>query len=765
MAFIRYLWQVYGPTPVMDNTEIHNLAFNHAVSFVNQTNRHIFLTGKAGTGKTTFLRYIKAHSHKKMAVAAPTGVAAINAGGTTLHSLFHLPFGTYLADFPLVWNEDDQFVYNRQRLFSKAKLGHERRALLQEIDLLVIDEVSMLRADMLDAIDAILKNVRRDARPFGGLQVLFIGDMYQLPPVVKQQEWELMRQYYRSPFFFDALVMQEAKPVFLELKKVYRQKDEQFIGLLNNIRNDCCTDEQLKLLNSFYQPDFMASANESYITLTSHNALAQIINQRELALLPGKSVAFDATVKGEFVESAFPAESRLELKEGAQVMFIKNDKGDDRRFYNGKIGHVKHISKSGDELTVVFPEGGDAIVIKKEEWRNIRYNYDKVKDSIREETMGTFTQFPLRLAWAVTIHKSQGLTFDRAIIDAGASFAAGQVYVALSRLRTLGGLVLKSPITPTSIRTDHLVVAFAQNTLPDEAIPVLLEASQRNYLGSILLKTFSWDKLVDQAGSLRDSLEERNMADQPTAYRFLKNHCLALDAMREVANKFRNQLNGLLQHPDATDYVKVHERTLKATIWFGERIVKQCIDPLITHMEEWKIKKRSKKYVEELTSLLLDLKRKNEQVSQCVIITDALANGRSLQDVMEQTKKLNSIEIRLQELVDTKEVIPSKPPKGETKRISLERYLAGSTIEQIAKDRDLALSTIIGHLASFIPTGEVLATELMPPDKLDHLVKILQKHTDKPTSEVKKILGEHYNYSDIRIGQLYLQKLSAARSF
>ncbi|WP_353197210.1 AAA family ATPase, partial [Parapedobacter defluvii] len=293
--------------------DVQNTAFLQAVSFVNHTNRNLFLTGKAGTGKTTFLKYIQQHSYKKMAVAAPTGVAAMNAGGTTLHSLFWLPFGMYIEDYELAWNDEDSHIYNRRRLFGKVKLTKQRRALLQEIDLLVIDEVSMLRADTLDAIDTILKNVRRDARPFGGLQVLFIGDMYQLPPVVKEREWEVMSRYYPSPFFFDAKVLREHPPVLLELKKIYRQSEQTFIRILNDIRNNCCTPEQLDVLNSYYKPDFVPAKDEPFITLTTHNHRADAINRRELDALPGQTVTLEAKVSKDFPETLYPAELELVL--------------------------------------------------------------------------------------------------------------------------------------------------------------------------------------------------------------------------------------------------------------------------------------------------------------------------------------------------------------------------------------------------------------------------------------------------------------------
>ncbi|MEC3879266.1 helix-turn-helix domain-containing protein [Parapedobacter sp. 10938] len=731
----------------MITLDIQNTAFTQAVSFVNHTNRNIFLTGKAGTGKTTFLKYIRQHSYKKMAVAAPTGVAAMNAGGTTLHSLFWLPFGLYIEDYELAWNDDDSHIYNRRRLFGKVKLTKQRRALLREIELLVIDEVSMLRADTLDAIDTILKSVRRDARPFGGTQLLFIGDMYQLPPVVKEREREVMASYYPSPFFFDANVLREQPPVLLELKKIYRQSEQTFIDILNDIRNNCCTPQQLDVLNNYYEPDFVPPATTPYITLTTHNNRADTINRQELSTLAGKSVILKAKVAKEFPESMYPAELELTLKIGAQVMFIRNDSGDDRRYYNGKIGYVKHIDSAGDSLMVEFKDDSEAVEVKREEWENIRYNYDKSQDKVAEEVLGTFAQFPLRLAWAITIHKSQGLTFDRAIIDAGASFAAGQVYVALSRLRTLDGLVLHSRIPPHSIRTDHQVADFSSNTATEDELGPLLEASQRNYIGQLLLEAFKWDRIVDAVKMQRTDLPTRNIADQEEAMRFIEVICLACETLMEVANKFRNQLNSLLNKDGQADYPQIHERITKATAWFLPRMDTQLIDTLGQHISNWGVKKRTKKYVTELKELFVDLKRKREQLRQCAVITEALVNGDALQDVMVKTAALTTIAVAPEELPAVR-----KPTKGATKLISFDLFQSGKTIDEIAEERALTRGTIIGHLTDFIGKG-VAANQLMDAAKLASIQEALRENPEKSSSAIRAILNNKVEYHEIRIAQ------------
>lgn len=734
----------------MAELDVQNTAFMQAVSFVNHTNRNIFLTGKAGTGKTTFLKYIQQHSYKKMAVAAPTGVAAMNAGGTTLHSLFWLPFGLYIEDYELAWNDDDSHIYNRRRLFGKVKLTKQRRALLQEIDLLVIDEVSMLRADTLDAIDAILKNVRRDARPFGGTQVLFVGDMYQLPPVVKDRERDIMGQYYPSPFFFDAKVLREYPPILLELNKIYRQSEQTFIEILNDIRNNCCTQQQLEVLNSYYKPDFIPPPDEPYITLTTHNHRADTINKRELDSLVGKTVVLNAKVSNDFPASLYPAEMELTLKMGAQVMFIRNDSGDERRYYNGKIGYVKHIDSVGDSLIVDFKDGSDSVEVKREEWENIRYNYDKSKDKIEEEVLGTFAQFPLRLAWAITIHKSQGLTFSRAIIDAGASFAAGQVYVALSRLRTLDGLVLLSRIPPHSIRTDQQVTLFSRNAVAEGEVTKLLEASQRNYIGHLLLQAFKWDRVVETSVTLRTDLATRNIADQEEAMRFIEVVCIACEGLLEVANKFRNQLDGLLNKQEHADYPRIHERTSKAAEWFLPKIDAQLIGTLEAHITMWAIKKRTKKYVAELRELLVDLRRKREQLRQCAAITEALAKGDALQDIMARADGLTAIAVNPTELPDKPTV--RNPPKGETKRISFELFKSGQSIDEISIERGLTRGTVIGHLIDFIGKG-VDPTQLIAVSKLESIHEALRNNPGKSSSAIRSILDNKVEYYEIRIAQ------------
>ncbi|MCC2600075.1 helix-turn-helix domain-containing protein [Sphingobacterium sp. FBM7-1] len=727
-----------------------NEAFLQAVSFVNQTNQHLFLTGKAGTGKTTFLKYIRENSHKKMAVTAPTGVAAMNAGGTTLHALFWLPFGTFIEDYPLQWNEQDSHIYNKSRLFSTIKLTRQRRAILQELELLVIDEVSMVRADTLDAIDVILKSVRRDMRPFGGVQMLFIGDLYQLPPVVRDHEWQVLRDHYSSPFFFDAKVLREHPPVILELSKIYRQNDNDFISLLNNIRNNTCSADDLAQLNAHYDPAFSPGEEEQYITLTSHNKLADAINQEQLAQLKGTMHNVRAVVKDEFQQGSFPADEMLPLKIGAQVMFIKNDTGEDRKFYNGKIGTVKELNLERHQVVVGFNDGSDDVVVRRETWENIRYKYNKGEDKIEEEVMGTFSQFPLRLAWAITIHKSQGLTFDKAVIDAGTSFAAGQVYVALSRLTGLEGLVLKSKIPMHSIRTDGQVVDFMRRMVPNTEVVKILETCQRNYLGQIVLQSFRWSTLTESVDELVASLGSRNIDSKEAALTYLGTLSSLLKEQEKVANKFITLLYTMLRDKEALDYGKVCERTKAAVAWFLPRLEEEVLLTMQEHIEAWAIKKRTKKYVQELRTILLDFRRKKEQLSHCLTIADVLMQEGDLstqvQAISQQEKTKDSA---VKEIED-------EGVEKDTKAISLDLFLDGLGVEDIAQKRGMVVGTIYGHLIHFVG-NEVEAEDLIERTKLEVLLDVLRKNEGKSASEIKMILGDDYSYPDIKLGQKVLE--------
>jgi hypothetical protein len=531
----------------MDQT---NEIFKLAVDLVNQSNRNIFLTGKAGTGKTTFLRYIRANSLKQTAVVAPTGVAAINAGGSTIHSFFQLPFSPYLPESMGSMHRTD--ATNKHTLLGKIKLNRDRIKVFQQLELLIIDEISMVRCDVLDAIDVVLRHFRhRHTEAFGGVQVLVIGDMYQLPPVTVDEEWNLLSQYYNSPYFFDSRIMQQVPPVYVEFEKIYRQSDNRFIDLLNQVRNNALTSAGKQLLESLHTPNFRTTKDDGYIILTTHNYKADTINGEEIAKLKTKSHSFRATIDGEFSEKAFPADEMLQLKEGAQVMFIKNDKEKIKRYYNGKIGTITRVTDDG--VFVQCKDDADEIEVQKEKWENIRYTVNKSNNQLEEDVVGSFTQYPLRLAWAITIHKSQGLTFEKAVIDAGAAFAAGQVYVALSRCTSLDGIILLSQITSTSLRSDATIVHFSKNIVTAHQLKDELALSKKAYQQNLLLSLFDLMQIIrlviDFKKLVQDNVKDFNESTLPWVDK-IEERLIYLQAVTE---KFGNHLNYFFNEPVAPE--------------------------------------------------------------------------------------------------------------------------------------------------------------------------------------------------------------------
>ncbi|ULQ55685.1 helix-turn-helix domain-containing protein [Flavihumibacter rivuli] len=732
-----------------------NQYFQLAARFVLHTNQNLFLTGKAGTGKTTFLKHIKDKASKKMAVVAPTGVAAINAGGVTIHSFFNLPLGSFIPGPYLPVGSDQQFN-NRQTLLRHMRFNQSRRELIRELELLVIDEVSMVRADLLDAMDAVLRNVRKQPYlPFGGVQVVFIGDLYQLPPVVNEREWSVLQEYYKSPFFFDAKVLQDAKPIYLELKKIYRQSEQQFIDLLNKVRNNQVGPSDLNWLNSRFRPGFRPERTDQYITLTTHNHKAEHINQQALAHLPGKLWVFEAEITGEFNEKAYPAEPSLVLKEGAQVMFIRNDKGEDRRYFNGKIGTIHSITDQG--IKVKFKDEAELLDLARETWKQIRYHYNKGSDKIEEEELGTFSQYPIRLAWAITIHKSQGLTFDKAIIDAGAAFAAGQVYVALSRLTTMEGMILLSRIEPSAIQTDERILGFSSTELRPEQLEEALVDGEQHYIQQSILKCFELDKQVEEARTMVASLEEKAMPEKEKAEQWAALNLDKTEDLERLAQKTIQHLDHLLKGAQAMGYQYLHERTAAAAGYFVDAI-QVLLDLLRSHQEEMRGLPRVKKYLAGVALLELSLLRKLEEVRKAALITGELLEGRSrtsLLELIDSRPELSQEQIKdsaaLQEAnSDAEAKEKAKPGKGDSQRISLAMIRNGLTPGEIAVQRGLALSTIMGHLIGMVRTGELELSALVPEGKYHRIKETIESNQTTQLTPIKEQLGEEYSYEEIR---------------
>jgi hypothetical protein len=735
--------------------DFSNVIFQTAASFVNHTGKHLFLTGKAGTGKTTFLKYIREHSSKKMAIVAPTGVAAINAGGVTIHSLLQIPPGIYIPSHAGISQTFGGTVYDKHMLLKQMRMSAEKKDLLRELDLLIIDEVSMVRADLLDAVDVVLRHVRkRPALPFGGVQVLYIGDLFQLPPVAVLQEWELLKNHYRSPFFFDAHVIQSAPPVYIELKKIYRQQDELFINILNNVRNNCCTDNDLNCLHAHYDPAFSPQDKERFIVLTTHNEKAAAINNAALRKLPDKLYQFKAETTGDFW--AYPADEALLLKKGAQVMFIKNDSGEFRRFYNGKIGTVHSIDEK--EIQVTFPGETTILTLEKETWKNISYHYHKEKDKIEEEELGTFTQYPVRLAWAITIHKSQGLTFEKAIIDAGASFAAGQVYVALSRLTSLDGLVLKSRISRQCIQTDDTVLAFASTELSEDKLNEILEKEQRNYIHHSIIKAFSWEKIIELLEENLKEYEHRNLPDVEACVAWADELTERARSISKTTSKFQLQLEHLFQSAETSNYHQCSERILAACTFFIQELKDKLLTSLNDHIETMKIKKRTRKYVKHLAELTYRLERKKLELQNLMNVATSMRDSDNRLDPSATAEALHR-PIVIDAKRNEAQTLKAKIVKGETQRITLQLFRKGKSIEEIASARSLAYSTVEGHLAGFVSTGEIGVLEIVDKFKVDKISQLLNKNSAASASELKQQLGEEYSYGQIKAVMSHCAKL------
>ncbi len=562
-------------------TTRHNDEMNLAWQFVEGTNVSVFLTGKAGTGKTTFLRKLKELSPKRMAVVAPTGVAAINARGVTIHSFFQLSPGIHVPG-------KVETPTGRQRFYQMSK---EKKNVLRTMDLLVIDEISMVRCDLLDAIDGVLRKYRDRTKPFGGVQLLLIGDLQQLAPVATEEEWRMLSPYYDTPYFFGSHALREIEYVTVELKHVYRQSDEAFLQLLAAVRENRMTDEVKRQINSRYIPGFVPPPGEGWIHLTTHNRRAQEYNERQLQAIQMPPVLFKAEVKGNFPEMSYPADVILQLKVGAQVMFLKNDPSGEQRYYNGKIGLVTALAP--DHISVVCPGEAKPIPVQKLEWESTKYTIDPVTQEIKEEVEGTFVQYPLRLAWAITVHKSQGLTFDHAVLDINQSFAHGQVYVALSRCRTLEGLVLDSPLRFSSVITDGMVEEFIAHELEEaQYTSGKLGEMRYRYFCVLASELFNFNRLLGDLAYVTRVVDEHLYTPQAEYLAMLKERRdrMAREMMPTV-ERFRAQYGNIIEairqgnSPDsyARDPLLL-ERMTKASAYFHGQIV-ELIQPILQRAE------------------------------------------------------------------------------------------------------------------------------------------------------------------------------------
>ena len=748
-----------------------------ALQFIEKTDRNLFITGKAGTGKTTFLHQIKKKSLKRMVIVAPTGVAAINAKGVTIHSFFQMPFG------PILPNQIAN-TSNAQRKFSKTKID-----IIKSLDLVIIDEISMVRADLLDGIDQVMRRYKNRNKVFGGAQILMIGDLQQLAPVVRPNEWSLLQSHYNTIYFFSSKAYQEANVVSIELKHIYRQKNEDFIKILNEIRTDTLSDMSAKILNKNYNPSFSPTKEEGYITLTTHNNRANLINESELNKLKIKSSFFKAEISGKFSENAYPNAERLELKVGAQVMFIKNDSSTDKRYYNGKIGIITAISK--ESVTVKCANEIDEIVTEKETWSNINYSINEETKAIKEEMIGAFSQIPLRLAWAITIHKSQGLTFEKAIIDAEASFAHGQTYVALSRCTSLEGLVLKTPITSSAIINDSTVSVFnesVEENHPDESV---LNESEKHFQLNLISEILDYQPLLYPITRLIDVFYNNRTSIKGDVIDHLQTvKDDGIVALMKISNGFKNQLNTLSEDnvlPENSS--QIQERFIKAITYFlntTKNSIQKPLDTITFSTDNKAVKKDFSKQFDSLQEKLEEklfalqkmtkgfkvqeylkvranaVLQKTEPIKKKKVaskrdpilalklreLRDGIAKSLeiahfqiftqetlyALCDDLPRTEKellkvvgmgktrvtkygeeiLEAIEVYCKENGINRLNEQKKEDKKPTKQISFELFKAGLSIKEISKERSLTAGTIENHLANYISSGDIDVLELIP---------------------------------------------------
>ena len=681
----------------IDNIELdeNNIEFNYATQFVKETDKLVYLTGKAGTGKTTFLKSLKSNTSKNTVILAPTGVAAINADGQTINSFFHLPFGPFVINDKRLRTSKELGDLDNTTIYSTFKYRDDKKIIIEQLELLIIDEISMVRCDTLDVIDKILRVFRKKPfLPFGGVQVILIGDTFQLPPVRKFDEWEILKNYYESPFFFSSKVYNESEPIYIELKKIYRQKEQDFIDLLNNIRVNQINELELNDLNKKYNPTFSNNGIDNHIILSTSNAQVTQTNATKLDELKSETTIFEGEVTGTFPKDSkgtfvLPTEQNLHLKIGAQVMILKNDSGGIKRYFNGKIGKISSLEDN--KIFVKFPDE-DPIQIEKTSWNNIQYIWNKEKRKIEETTIGTFTQYPLRLAWAITVHKSQGLTFERVYADLGSAFEDGQVYVALSRCTSMSGLVLKSQIPRNKISTNNKVIEFAKTETPSTLIVQELNSGKADYFYRRIredIKSLNFNEAYNnfiKALKFRNDIETEIFKKYfvTTANKFVsyksKQELLFTDYQEakseekeikaklliienqniEFKNKIEEQNRGLKILLEKTrDYEKLVENELNKTKKLNDEIVQLKTEnekyksenlTYKTEIQHLENKKNELKKIKETKVLEISLLNKENIKLENKICNfeNEIIGLKTKQNILEDTNRKNEIEIERQ---------------------------------------------------------------------------------------------------------------------
>lgn len=713
-----------------NQSTVINIEQKLAFDLANYTKKNLFITGKAGTGKTTFLKELKDSTSKNSLVVAPTGVAAINAGGVTIHSLFGFPLTSFIpANDGWV---DRNIAITKLELHQHFKYNKDKRKLFSEVELLIIDEVSMLRADILDAINWSLQYTRKNPAPFGGVQLIMIGDMYQLPPVIKEEQWNLLKNYYKSLFFFDALILQKNPPICIEFKKVYRQDDAVFINLLNAIRYQDFNAIDFDLLHERYNPDFVPKET-GYITLTTHNSIATSINENELKKLNKPIKFFEAIIDGTFPETSYPTDIELVLKEGAQIMFIRNDSSGNRRYFNGKIGIIEKIEDF--DIYVHFDNQKDSFLLEHEVWKNIKYSLDPETGKITEKVLGSFSQFPIRLAWAVTIHKSQGLTFDKVIIDAGKSFASGQVYVALSRCRTLEGIILKSIIKSHNIIQDSKINEFQNRMWNVCELENTLNEEKYNFGLETLFKSLSVLSLIHNIQEWRKMTIEKSIPEKQHVLNLVASMDECFHSLLFVNQKF--QRNILSRFNSSTVINKkelwqtIEKRAKDAVEYFADELFNKVWKPLQSHYLEYKNKSKITQYLRFIYEFENKIKIKIKSILSTHLID---------QRITYKEYVFNS----------DSETVSSIVKKEDTIDITLQLLQDGKSLTEVAKARNLTVSTISNHVAKLISKNKVSVYDFISKEKYVVIEKKLVELNTKELKIIKDSLGDDFSYEEIK---------------
>ena len=712
---------------MIDNQELQT-----AWDFVENTGTSIFLTGKAGTGKTTFLHRVVEKSKKRIVIVAPTGVAAMNAGGVTIHSFFQLPLSPFVPE---------------AQMHNRYDFNKEKKKIIRTLDLLIIDEISMVRSDLLDAIDSVLRRFRDHTLPFGGVQLLLIGDLQQLTPVVTPEDERILRPYYDTPYFFSSHALRSVPYVTIQLTKVFRQSDERFIKILNNIRDGQPSSDDFQVLNNRVISDFHPNAKEGYIRLTTHNRLADAYNEGELNRLNTELYSFHADIKDDFPEYNYPTDETLTLKVGAQIMFLKNDNSEEHQYFNGKIGHVVYLAK--DRIEVQCPGDDFTIDVEPEVWENTKYKLNEETKEIESEVMGTFKQYPLRLAWAITIHKSQGLTFEHAIIDAAQSFASGQVYVALSRCKSLEGLVLTSPIQDNAIIRDGRVFNFIsqQEVAAAESIRQL-PTLREEYFRYQVMDLFDFRQIAQMQEHLQHVVNEF-FFKFPKICTLHKIQLQNFDKLNTIAKKWLHVIwNTPVDKLHDEDFL---ERIKRSADYFSTEFPK-IFSVILTHTKG--LTSTNKTAMKRLDNSYSDLQESYD--SKLALLREMSTQTFSIADYMhaKQHTLLDAIETQEPETKKKKrKTTESKPktPKPDTKQETLKLFKQGLSPKEIANMRKLTSQTIIGHLAYFVSLGEISSEKLISPKHRQQVLLAIQNNPEGGNRDIKAACPEDITYGDIAI--------------